>query len=210
MDPAVGNHSQTLSTTVSARPSQNPREPHDVDDADGVTPLDVLTLINYLNAHPGDGVLPGSHELPTPYYDVSGDGFCSALDVLMVVNHINAPPTGAGEGEAVPLETLPLQPVAAAMTNAKPESTLNSVSSTSGGEVLRTAQQDSIQGSSAASAWPAEDQTPLAAKADTAHQRLHREQHAKGDLFVRGIDPAGLESVLSDIGPDIDRAWQRR
>ena len=62
----------------------------DVDNSSLVTPLDVLLLINNLNAD-------GSRELPPrqqhggdPFYDVNGDNFLTPLDVLIVINAINS------------------------------------------------------------------------------------------------------------------------
>jgi hypothetical protein len=46
----------------------------DVSGQDGVTPLDVLILINYINAHPNQVDLPAPPPLPPPHYDVSNDG----------------------------------------------------------------------------------------------------------------------------------------
>ncbi len=86
-------------------PWQNPglhSDAHmDVDDNANVAPLDVLTIINYVNTH-------GAGELPTPgsptdvehlYIDVNGDNKCTPLDVLELINFINIGPAD-GEGEA--------------------------------------------------------------------------------------------------------------
>ena len=80
---------------------QNQRNQFDVDGDGDVIPLDVLILINYINAHPS-GALPDSPQLPPPYYDINNDGFCTPLDVLLVINYINSHPIGSGEGEAFP------------------------------------------------------------------------------------------------------------
>ena len=62
-------------TRVVANPWHHYANPYDVDGADGVTPLDVLIVINYINAHPGDTALPSPPASGPPYYDVSnGDG----------------------------------------------------------------------------------------------------------------------------------------
>jgi len=68
---------------------QNPLQPLDVDDVDGITPLDALLVINALND-------TGVHDLPpeTPttniyYYDVDPDGILTPLDALIVINYLN-------------------------------------------------------------------------------------------------------------------------
>lgn len=78
----------------------NHSDPFDVNDRDGVTALDVLIIINYINAHPNDSSLPQPPALPPPYYDVDNDGQVTPSDVLAVVNYINSHPFAAGEGEA--------------------------------------------------------------------------------------------------------------
>jgi hypothetical protein len=90
---------------------QNTVEPCDVDGAGTVAPLDVLILINYINAHPNNPILPVTPP-PPPYlyYDVDNDGACTPADVLRVINHINNQLAGSlasGEG------SLPLVPSAA-------------------------------------------------------------------------------------------------
>jgi len=77
-------------TVVTSNPWHNPWNWYDVDGKDGVAPLDVLTTINYINAHPNDTSLPEPPDVPPPYYDVSGEGDCTALDVLMAINSINS------------------------------------------------------------------------------------------------------------------------
>jgi len=59
-------------TTVGNNPWHNYMNPDDADGENGVTPLDVLTLINYINSHPGDLSLPASPASAPPYYDVTG------------------------------------------------------------------------------------------------------------------------------------------
>ena len=68
---------------------QNATNPRDVDSSGLVTPLDVLLVINKINAGQ-TGLLPirqpGSQE---PLYDVNGDRMLTALDALIVINAIN-------------------------------------------------------------------------------------------------------------------------
>ena len=71
-------------------PWQNPRNRFDVNDDGAVRALDVLDLINRINAG-GSGPLPapGPAAAPPPYYDVDGDNSLTPSDVLAVLNHIN-------------------------------------------------------------------------------------------------------------------------
>lgn len=79
----------------------NPVLALDVDGNGRVTPLDALTIINYLNANPSAATLPLMPELPPPYYDANRDNACTPADVLAVINYLNArEPTAAAEGES--------------------------------------------------------------------------------------------------------------
>ena len=105
----IKNPSPVLPPVVAAGESHavaevwhNDASPCDVNGLDGVTPLDALLLVNYLDSPPNSppAVSPA-------YYDVGGgpngegDGQVTPLDVIFVVNHINSPPQGAvGEGES--------------------------------------------------------------------------------------------------------------
>jgi RNA polymerase sigma factor (sigma-70 family) len=82
-----------------APPWHNATMPWDVDGNGNVAPLDVLTLINRINAHPGDDSLPATPAVPPQYYDVNRDERCNATDVILVINRINASLDQAGEGE---------------------------------------------------------------------------------------------------------------
>ncbi|RLS70315.1 MAG: hypothetical protein DWH99_10830 [Planctomycetota bacterium] len=77
---------------------QNPSNKFDVDNDGSISPLDVLLIINLLNAKGAsisvDG-LPG----PPDYVDVNGDNHVDPLDVLETINFINSRNSGRGEGE---------------------------------------------------------------------------------------------------------------
>jgi cyclophilin family peptidyl-prolyl cis-trans isomerase len=96
-----GLFSQPATVTIAIRSiHQNPTLSLDVNIDQRVDPLDVLMLINNINAL-------GSLRLPLDrspneelYLDPDGDGFLSPLDVLAVTNSINSPPLGGGEGES--------------------------------------------------------------------------------------------------------------
>ncbi len=80
---------------------QNPVRATDVTGDGHVTPLDALTVINFVNAHAGNLQVPLS-DVPPPYYDVDGNGFVTAADVLFVINELNASSSGLESGEALP------------------------------------------------------------------------------------------------------------
>jgi hypothetical protein len=79
---------------------QNPNNRFDVDNSGDVTALDVLILINEINAHSARKLPdPLPPDLPPPFLDVNGDGTIAPLDVLAVINAINSARVGEGEGE---------------------------------------------------------------------------------------------------------------
>ncbi len=86
---------------ASQLPWQNATNPFDVDNQNGVTPLDVLIVINRLNSvGPGKLPPPVTAQLSPPFFDTSGDNEVTALDVLKVINYLNAAASNvAGEGE---------------------------------------------------------------------------------------------------------------
>ncbi len=83
---------------------QNPRNPLDVDDDGEVIPLDVLIVINDINAQQSRRlpIPPVPPFEPPPYLDVSGNGEIGPQDVLIVINYLNgASASAAGEGEGM-------------------------------------------------------------------------------------------------------------
>ena len=82
---------------------QNVLLPLDVNGDRGITPVDVLWIINDLNQL-GSRLLPplAAGLQPPPYLDVNGDGSVSPVDVLQIINHLNTLPTGSPEGEDLP------------------------------------------------------------------------------------------------------------
>jgi hypothetical protein len=69
---------------------RNPGNPFDVTGDGAVTPLDALTVINYINAHGVGDAVPWSSQVPLSLVDVDGSGAVSPSDVLQVINTINA------------------------------------------------------------------------------------------------------------------------
>lgn len=78
---------------------RNPQNPLDVN-ADGkIGPIDVLMLVNDLNARQSRALPDPSPEgiFPSPYLDVSGDGRVDPRDVLIVVAYLNVATVAEGE-----------------------------------------------------------------------------------------------------------------
>ena len=113
---------------VVARVWHNAANPGDVDGRDGVTPLDVLTLISYLNAQTGSSALPAAPASPPPYYDVAGDDRATPLDVLVVINYLNAHAAGAAEGEMNPAAPTGSTPRPAEWSDERPSAVSRPVS----------------------------------------------------------------------------------
>ncbi len=90
----------TVTITISDPPPplhQNPINHTDVN-ADGfVSPIDVLLIVNFINAN-GNGVSVSTLPAPPPYRDVDGNNRITPNDILQVINAINQLRAG-GEGE---------------------------------------------------------------------------------------------------------------
>jgi VCBS repeat-containing protein len=98
-DGTVDSNVATMTITIdTTRGWYNYKQPLDVDENDGIYPLDVLLIINSLNT---DGIrtLPSSraHPLVKPFYDVNRDGDVSTHDAIAVINWINNPAEGEAE-----------------------------------------------------------------------------------------------------------------
>ncbi|MCY2990593.1 MAG: dockerin type I domain-containing protein, partial [Planctomycetota bacterium] len=96
------------SSLVGAHPTQNPVLPEDVNDDGWVTPLDVLLVINYVNASPAERLLLNPADAQPPYFDVTGDEQVTPQDVLVVINWLNNQAWRLGEGEAGSEYVLPV------------------------------------------------------------------------------------------------------
>jgi hypothetical protein len=100
--PVLGNLDPPVAPTPAAPVSfgaTNIDDACDVNGDGGVTALDVLTLVNQINA---SGTIPvTAGPLSGPYLDVNEDGLLTAADVLFVINRINSETSSVivGEGE---------------------------------------------------------------------------------------------------------------
>ena len=188
----------------------NAAMPCDVNDDGDVTPLDVLTVIAYLNAHPNQSTLPTSPpEAPHPYYDVNDDKLCTPLDVLLQIVYINRQLNNRGEGElasdeswAIPLDSHPAillrsVPVPQTPSYSNPrwrsseadhsvEDAIRTVSEEVVAERMHSSQRSAIRRSSGIFARPL-------ANEDTSVQ-------------IEALNDA-LDEIWGDIIPDVDRIW---
>ena len=97
--PAPDGEVEDYYVNINRNPYTNPSNRLDVNGDGGVSPLDVLQLVNYINVN-GSGALPFPvATTPPPYLDVDGDGFVGPLDVITVINYINSQTSGGGAGE---------------------------------------------------------------------------------------------------------------
>jgi hypothetical protein len=86
VEPAPGRPDAT--TSVPGAGWTNPVDRLDVDGDGQVAPIDVLLIVNYVNASSPDLPLPAAAEAP-PFLDVNGDGFAAPIDALLVINALN-------------------------------------------------------------------------------------------------------------------------
>ncbi len=74
----------------------NSAMPLDVNGDGLILPIDVLLVVNELNAQ-GTGALPSRTTNEPPYLDVNNDGLLQPLDVLLIINAINQRSDAEGE-----------------------------------------------------------------------------------------------------------------
>lgn len=80
-------------------PWHNAQLPEDATGDGNVTPVDALTVINYLNSGASSEVPSGSQP-DNGLIDTNGDNSVTPVDALIIINFLNA--RGAGEGEGEP------------------------------------------------------------------------------------------------------------
>jgi VCBS repeat-containing protein len=108
---ATGRVTVTV-TGITDPPYQNPVWNADVTGDGFLSPLDALTLINFINAN-GVGALPPGRTTP-PFLDPDGDNAITPSDVILVINALNAQaanPTTGGEAEAADAVGTAAQPL---------------------------------------------------------------------------------------------------
>jgi VCBS repeat-containing protein len=97
----VSNVATVTITSTSSNPWQNSRNRFDVNNDGSVSPIDVLVVVNDLNARGARSlpIPPVPPFTPPPFLDVNGDRSVSPQDALSVINHLNSGGT-EGEGES--------------------------------------------------------------------------------------------------------------
>jgi subtilisin family serine protease len=190
--------SEAVTIMVLGPTFQNPRHPCDVDDDGTIAPIDVLILINDINAH-------GSRELttppsPPPLLDPNGDGWITPLDVLIVVNYINArgsgpiPSAPGGEGEYDSLVDR-----------------VGRKSTTPCGVRDGATGLDSGMGSVLASTWPSRRQQGIwpgsLSPTPRTVSRVTPLRTVRDVLLSDGFEPSEWEEAFSAIAGEVARAW---
>jgi hypothetical protein len=191
----------------------NTLNPYDVTDQGGVTAEDALTVINYINSHPGQAVLPTSPLEAHPFYDVNNEGRATPLDALIVINYINSHPAGAGEGEAVGEQGQVSVLETWASIVQSPNVMLGRLDHTA--PAVRMSAIDT--GFSDVVGRMPEDH--FAADSNAGGLRIHAHRGLAARPASRMLDEAvfndleplvvGLDGVLQDIAGDVDRVWNR-
>ena len=88
-------------TVIGRNRWNNEKNVYDVNNNGTIDPLDVLEIINDVNALGTRELLQDDEEsVPPAFLDVDNDGSVSPLDVLMLINKINETRNGGGEGES--------------------------------------------------------------------------------------------------------------
>ena len=71
-----------------------------MDGDQGISPLDVLAIVNYLNSNLSQNLFTATVPIPLIYIDTDDDQTVSPLDVLLVINFLNNRVSVVGEGES--------------------------------------------------------------------------------------------------------------
>jgi hypothetical protein len=181
---------------------RNPFNRFDVDRDGNVVPLDVLAVVNEVNApsfsDPSTGLLPTSRPSDangSSMFDVNGDGFVTPLDVLALVNRINRggssqPATGGGASP------LPLPPGTPASEFIPPALNGGSVFAPGLRSDQSTAGTLGETGQGEQDYAPADQPLPPAAWTAPFGSRSHVDE-----------PEAELESVLDEIAADVLNGW---
>jgi hypothetical protein len=203
-------------TTVVVNTWHNYANPCDVNGIEGVTAVDVLLIIDYINAHLGDPSLPAPPATPPPYYDVNNDQHITAEDVLYVIDYINShlPPSGEGEASA-PAHAPALDRVRAALPAptavpvintgllARPPSAASQDNAFTSGRVGR--RESGVLFSPRDQPW-AETDPRRGETGQSKRPAVPRRVAATDDLAV-GLSP--WEDVLPDIAEAVALGWER-
>jgi hypothetical protein len=166
----------------------NPDNACDVNSQNGVTPLDVLELINYINSHPGQTQLPAVQFAPPKFFDANQDGTITPQDVIVVINYINSLLAG-GEGEAAFWPAWPMTLEQLVLTN----SPVSAVVASKGTSVAGSPHSPAV-------AWAANSD----ARVPTASARQD------GHVVAVESDSVAdeLDVAIQDIAEQVARIWE--
>jgi hypothetical protein len=95
--PGLGSGAIQLTVLDNDSQWHNYSTPLDVDNDNTITPLDVITIINYLNSDLNPKLASAAVPTPRIYIDIDEDQFASPLDVITVINYLNRNSNGEGE-----------------------------------------------------------------------------------------------------------------
>ena len=194
-------------TSVGLRRWHNYMIQYDVDGNGYVAPLDVLTIISYINANPSSNALPSLQTAPPRYYDVNNNNQCTPLDVLMVVQYINSE-TLSGEGGADDLA--PPMPVPDQAALALPELPVGGHTSQQSSEHSGTQEfGSSADATRDVSPWSTRPVRHSLTYAAGRPSRPENDPARTPDLLPPDAAFAELEDILPDIVEEIDRVWQQ-
>jgi hypothetical protein len=96
--PGLGSGVTQLTVLDNDSQWHNYAMPFDVDHDNTISPLDVITIINYLNSNQNPNLIEVTAPTPRIYIDVDEDQFVSPLDVIILINYLNKNSNSEGEG----------------------------------------------------------------------------------------------------------------
>jgi methionine-rich copper-binding protein CopC len=173
---------------------QNPRHPCDVNDDGYITPVDVLLLINDINAHGPRELTAPPTPTPPPFLDPTGDGWIGPIDVLRVINCINEHGPGpvlsasGGEGEYD-------SPIHRDVETIAVRSHVVGSGSDTGGSIL-------------ASTGPSRDrQAVWPAALQSASRAVSKVTPPRMTLLNDGLETSELKEAISAIAGEVAQAW---
>jgi hypothetical protein len=193
-------------------PWQNHRNPFDVSDADTVTAMDVLFIIDAINSSNGTELPPlPPFDAQRPYLDVNGDDLLTANDALLVINFLNNLPSGEGEAAVRNAHTSATSPVPAATSGELDMADLPSAAS-------------AVVSQGTRSRWDAVPNGPLLGNRRSSRVgAAHDQGPPSSDLSDRwpanvsrrntrwdDIWEDDVQETLDVIATDIDRVWNCR
>jgi len=200
----------TLATSARRLPDgsnpswHNPARPENVNNDQGVTPLDVLVLIDDINSRGVRGLPPSPEgtRLSPPYLDVSGDNAITAFDVLEVITFLQRQDP-VYEGESPSRDGMPETPALEFVPEPAFVPPLDSPTARVGRLETNRSTQDS--GPQRNATDQAELDTDYATR-----QRGQISEESGGDAGPEYWldDESGLTEAITEIAEDVLSVWQ--